>query len=135
MVEKRLDAMIQSFDNELHQKGMELGLYLAHIKKTQDDLRREWQGRAEEQVKFDLITRTIAKEEHLKVSDEEVGQELQAVLQQYMVAGGPEGSPGPGPEALQNVDPEQLKNKIRGVLLNEKVFEFLEKHNASPTDK
>ena len=128
LVEKRLDSMIQGFDNELHQKGMELGLYLAHIKKTQEDLRREWQGRAEEQVKFDLIVRTIAKEEDLKVSDEEVGQELQAVLQQYMVAGEPEGGPGPGPEALQNIDPEQLKTRIRGVLLNEKVFEFLEKH-------
>lgn len=128
LVEGRLDSMIQGFDGELHQKGMELGLYLAHIKKTQDDLRREWQGRAEEQVKFDLITRTIAKEECLKVSDEEVGQELQMVLQQYMAASGSGGEPVPGPEALQNVNPEQLKTRIRSVLLNEKVFEFLEKH-------
>ena len=128
LIEKRLDSMVQGFDNELHQKGMELGLYLAHIKKTQEDLRREWQGRAEEQVKFDLIVRTIAKEENLNVSDEEIGQELQAVLQQYMAAGGPEGGPGPGTEALRNIDPEQLKTRIRSVLLNEKVFEFLEKH-------
>ncbi len=130
LVEKRLDSMMQGFDNELHQKGMELGLYLAQIKKTQDDLRHEWQKQAEEQVKMDLIVKTIAKDERLKVSDEEVGQELQTVLQQYMLAGG-EGAPGPGPEALQNIDPEQLKNRIHSVLLNEKVFEFLEKHNSA----
>lgn len=131
LIERRLDTMIRGFDDELHQKGMELGLYLAHIKKTQDDLRRDWRARAEEQVKFDLIVKTIAKKERLKVSEEEVDQELQAVLQQYMLSGSPDGGVGPGPEALQNIDPEQLKNKIHGVLLNEKVFEFLEGHNKS----
>lgn len=129
LVEKRLSAMIQGFDNELHQKGMELGLYLAHIKKTQDDLKRDWRGRAEEQVKLDLIAGAIAKEEKLHISDDEVAQELQAVLQQYMASSSPDGGPGPGPEMLQNIDPEQLKNRIRSVLLNEKVFEFLEKQN------
>jgi trigger factor len=130
LIEKRLDSMTQGFDNELHQKGMELGLYLAHMKKTQDELRRDRRKQAEAQVKFDLIVRTIANEEHLKVSDEEVGQELQTVLQQYMMAGSPDGGGGPtAPEALQNIDPEQLKNRISSVLLNEKVFEFLEKHN------
>lgn len=130
LVERRLDAMIQGFDNELHQKGMELGLYLAHIKKTQDDLRVDWRKQAEEQVKMDLVVRDIAKTEKLKVADEEVDSELQAVLQQYMVESSAKGQGG-APEVLQNVDPEQLKNKIRGVLLNEKVFEFLEKHNLS----
>lgn len=129
LAERRLDAMIQGFDNELHQKGMELGLYLAHIKKTQDDLKRDWRKQAEEQVRLDLIVRAITKEEKLKVSEEELNRELQAVLQQYMINGLPDGKVTPGQEALQNIDPEQLKNRIRSALLNEKVFEFLEKHN------
>lgn len=128
LIDKRLDSMMQGFDNELHQKGMELGFYLAQMKKTQDDLRREWRKQAEEQVKFELIVKTISKNEHINVSEEEADQELQVVLQQYMVAGGPGGVPGSGAEALQNIDPEQLKNKIYSVLLNEKVFKFLEKH-------
>lgn len=127
LVEKRLDSMIQGFDNELHQKGMELGLYLAHIKKTQDDLRRDWHSKAEEQVKLGLVAQAVAKAERLRVSEEDVDAELQVLLQQYMLKGGPDGGPG-GPEVLQNLDPEQTKHKIRDMLLNEKVFEFLEKH-------
>ena len=127
LIEKRLDSMIQGLDNELHEKSMELGLYLAHIKKTQDDLRREWRGKAEEQTKMGLVARAIAKEEKIKVSEEEINGELELVLQQYMTRGGPDGGPG-GPEIMQNLDPQQMKNKIHDVLLNEKVFEFLEKH-------
>ncbi|MBI2670293.1 MAG: trigger factor [Candidatus Yanofskybacteria bacterium] len=126
LIEKRLDSMIQGLDNELHEKGMELGLYLAHIKKTQDDLRYEWRGKAEEQAKMSLVARAIAKEEKIKVSEEEINGELELVLQQYVTRGRPDGGPS-GPEIMQNLDPEQTKNKIRDVLLNEKVFEFLEK--------
>ncbi len=126
LIENRLDAMLRDLDNELHQKGMELGLYLAHIKKTQDELRREWRPKAELQAKMGLIARTIAKKEKLSVGEEGVNQELQIVLQQYIMSG----QGGAGPEALQNIDPEGLKSKIRDTLLNEKVFEFLEKKNV-----
>ncbi len=126
LVENRLDAMLRDLDNELHQKGMELGLYLAHIKKTQDELRRDWRPKAELQAKMGLIARAIAKKEELSVGEEEVNQELQVVLQQYIISG----QRGAGPEALQNIDSEGLKSKIRDALLNEKVFEFLEKKNV-----
>ena len=127
LVEKRLDSMIQGLDKELHEKGMELGPYLAHVKKPQDDLRREWRTKAEEQVKLSLVARAIAKKEHLKVSDKEVDEEFQAVLQQYMLRGQAEGGPT-GPEVLQNINPDDLRSKIHEVLLNEKIFEFLEKN-------
>jgi trigger factor len=126
LVENRLDAMIQDLDGELHQKGMELGLYLAQIKKTQDELRRDWRMRAESQAKSGLIARAIAKAENLKVGEEEINEELRIVLQQYVMSG----QEGGGPEALQNINLEKLKDKVRDTLLNEKVFEFLEKHNV-----
>lgn len=125
LIENRLNAMLRDLDNELHQKGMELGLYLAHVKKTQDEIRQEWRPKAESQAKMGLIARAIARAENLAVDEEEVNEELQVVLQQYIASG----QGGIGPEALQNINPEELKNKIRDTLLNEKVFEFLEKQN------
>lgn len=124
LINRQLDAMIQGLDNELHQRGMELGPYLAHLKKTQNDLKKDWKKQAEEQVKTILITKTIAKEEHLGVTEEEIGRELQAVLQQYV--GDKEGA---GPEALRNINPEELKARISAALLNEKVLQFLEQQN------
>lgn len=125
LVGRRLDAMIREFDGELHQRGMELGPYLAHLKKTEDDLKKDWRPRAEFQVKASLVIQTIAKEESLKVSEEEINNELQTVLQQFLI--GKQG--GGGSEALEDIDPAELKGKIHNLLLNEKVFDFLEKHN------
>jgi len=126
LIEKQLDAMLRDFDSELHQKGMELGLYLAHIKKTQDEIREEWRTRAEQRAEMELIVRAVAKAENLTVNDSEINEELQIVLQQYMMSG----QGGSSPEMLENINPEGLKKRIRDTLLNEKVFKFLEEQNA-----
>jgi len=126
LIEKQLDAMLRDFDSELHQKGMELGLYLAHIKKTQDEIREEWRTRAEQRAEMELIVRAVAKAENLTVNDSEINEELQIVLQQYMMSG----QGGSSPEMLENINPEGLKKRIRDTLLNEKVFKFLEEQNT-----
>jgi trigger factor len=125
LVEERLDKMIQDLDSELHQRGLELGLYLAQINKTQDELRRDWRSQAESQVKMNLITRAVAKGEKLRVEEEEVEEELEIILQRYLLSEGKDGS-----ELLREIDTSELKNKIRDTLLNEKVLEFLEKQNV-----
>jgi trigger factor len=123
LVERQLDDMIGDLDSELHQKGMELALYLAHIKKTQDDLRKEWRVRAEEQVKKILVARAIIKAEKIKVSEEELNAGVEEVLQKYIASG----QAGSEKDILENIDPERLKNNIHNSLVNEKMFEFLEK--------
>jgi len=122
LVEERVDLMIRDFDAELHQKGMELGLYLAHLKKTQDDLRKDWQPKAESQVKMSLVARALARKEKLAVEDGEVDREFAVLADQYTRQG--------MIEELQKADPESIKSRIKDILLNEKVFEFLEKNNA-----
>lgn len=121
LVERRLEGMVQELDQDLHQKGMELGLYLAHMGKTQDELKKDWHKRAEEEVKMSLVLRAIAKEEDMRVSEKEIEGELQTVLQQYLVSR--------GPEALEGLKQGELKTRIYNLLLNEKVLEFLEKEN------
>lgn len=122
LIEKRTDVMIQDLDNELHQRGMELGLYLAQLKKTQDDLRKDWRPQAEEQVKMSLIARAIAKAESLKVEERDVDQEMRVILDQYVTR-----QPN-SEEAVRNIDTGELKGKVHDMLLNEKVFDFLEKN-------
>lgn len=122
LVEERLDGLIQEFDHELHQKGMELGPYLAHINKTQDDLRRDWRSKAELQVKMNLITRAIAKEENIKINNEEVTQKLAVLADHYAREG--------MLDDLQNTNPMIIKSRIHDALLSEKVFEFLDNSNV-----
>ncbi len=58
--------MIAGFDNDLHVKGMELSFYLAHLGKTEDDLRKDWRPEAEKQAAYSLILRKIAKEKNIR---------------------------------------------------------------------
>ena len=121
LVQRQLDSMLTSFDNELHQKGMELSLYLAHINKTQADLRSSWEDSAVKQVKMALISKEIAKKESIKVSDEELESEFNTTVGQFVQSGG---------EMNENKVGE-LKGRIYDVLLNEKVFRLLENNNRA----
>lgn len=123
MIETQLDAMMQSLDGRLHAQGMELGPYLAHMKKTQEELRKEWRAQAETQVKMLLAMHEIAKAEQIVVTDQEAQEVLEAELQSFLA-----GRQHMTPEDLQKIDTERLKSKIYSDLLNKKVFEFLQSH-------
>ncbi|MEK7162388.1 MAG: trigger factor, partial [Patescibacteria group bacterium] len=72
LLNRQLDQMMLDLDSDLHRRGMELGLFLAKIKKTRDKLLEEWKPKAELLVKKSLILRKIARLENIKVEPEEV---------------------------------------------------------------
>ncbi len=121
LIEERLDSLIRGFDEELHQNSLELGLYLAQIKKTQDELRNDWRSKAESQVKRGLVTRAVAEEENITVADEEIAREVSALVGQWTKGG--------MAQTLAGVDPEVIKQKIGEAVLKEKVLVFLEENN------
>ncbi len=120
MIDQRLDSMLTSFDEELHRNGLDLPLYLAHLKKTQDDLRKEWRKQAESQVRSNLVLRAIARSEQITVPEEEIESELQQTLQYSMMR------MGQSPEKLTPEDIENMRRRVQDIMLNEKVFSYLE---------
>ncbi len=74
MIEDQLTTMMQNFDQDLHRHNMELGLYLAKMNKTQEDIKKEWRPEAERQVKMALILHAIGKDNDIAVSREETDQ-------------------------------------------------------------
>lgn len=118
MVEERLNEMVVGFDNELHGKGMELSLYLAHLNKTEDDLKKDWKGEAEKQVSFALIIKKIAKEKGIKPTDGEIEEAAEKMIQSMALQGG-------GLDK-ENLNIEALKEAVANDIINEKVFSFLE---------
>ena len=117
MVKERLDDMVTRFDGELHMKGMELSLYLAHLNKTEDDLRKDWKEEAEKQVAFALILKKIAKDRNIRPTPQELEEEV-AKIAQMMVARG---------EADQEkINLDGIKEMASSDITNEKVLSFLE---------
>ena len=117
MVEEQLNTMIAGFDSELHQKGMELSIYLAHLNKTQEDLKKDWRGEAEKQVKFHIILSKIAKDNQLQPSPEEIEQEAGKLIQIMASQGQLDES---------NINIEDIRNSVSRELTKEKTMAFLE---------
>ncbi len=117
MVAKQLDMMLQDFDSNLHANGMELGLYLAHIGKTQEELKKDWRGQAEKQVKIFLALHKIARDKAIAASNEEINEQLNSVVQSVIMRGG---------NPQDNINIEGLKEDIAAKIVNEKTLALLE---------
>jgi trigger factor len=119
MVDERLNEMVLKFDQELHMKGMELSIYLAHLNKTEDELRKDWRTEAEKQVSFALILKKIAKDKNIVPAPGEVDIAADQMLQAMAVRGELD---------QENLDTAKIKEAIAADLVNEKVFKYLEDH-------
>lgn len=118
LLNKQLDIMVSDFDHTLHGKGLELGLYLARIGKTQEELKNDWTKDAVKQVKTSLILRKLAKELNIQATQEEV-QELAGQVVQSAIASG---------SGEADIDPAKIKENIASRIVNEKALEYIESH-------
>lgn len=117
LIDRQLDNMLEEFDHSLHSKGLELGFYLAHIGKTQDQLRSDWRGDAERQVRSSLVVRQIAKDKNISVSDKEIEDTTNEVIQNLVSR---------GQNSVSDIDVQRLKENIAQKLINERALEFIE---------
>ena len=118
LINQQLDSMISNLDSDLHANGMEIGLYLAQMGKTQDDLRSQWRDEAEKQVKIVMILHKIAKDNNISASHEEVDETLSTNVQSMIMKGEVDKT---------NLDMDGLRNNISGRITNERVLDFLER--------
>ena len=80
LVKSELDDMVHRFGHDLQSKGIELSMYLARMKKTEDDLRKDWHAEAQRQVRITLVLRTTAKQKSIVVSPDEVEAALNEAI-------------------------------------------------------
>lgn len=116
LIEAELDKMIEELRRGITDLGMQWDDYLVHIKKNREDLRREWREEAERRVRLALTLREIAAEKRIEPSEEEAAERENRILAQFKTAA----------QAEKAIDPAELREYTKGVLRNEKVFEWLE---------
>ena len=88
--------------------------YLVHLKKTEEDMKKEWTKDAEARAKTQLIINKIADEEKINPEKADLEKEIDHIMEHY-------------PDADRN----RTIGYVEMVMTNEKVLEFLE----SPTKK
>ena len=83
MVEDEMDRICQELDQQLRYQGMSLEQYLQFTGKDMAAFRNELRPDAERQVKTRIILMGIVEAEGIKVSQEEMEEELKVMAAQY----------------------------------------------------
>jgi len=109
LIEGELEKMMAQFKDDTEKMGLKYTDYLTHIKKTEEELRKEWRENAEKKAKLQLILNRISVEENIKPSEEEVKKEMDYILEHH-----------------KDADRFRVQMYVETFLTNNKVFEFLE---------
>ncbi|EKE16037.1 MAG: hypothetical protein ACD_11C00054G0027 [uncultured bacterium] len=117
LVHEELHRMIGEFEMQLAGMGMNFEKYLEQIKKTKDEIEKEWRPQAEKRIIAAMALEAVAKEESIEVASEKIEAEINKTLAQYKNV----------KDAEKNIDMVRLYNYVKGTLQNEAVFEMLEK--------
>jgi trigger factor len=110
IVEGELEKMLAQFKDDLAGSGASYDDYLKHIKKTEDDLRKEWHDIAVKRGKSQIILNTVAKENDISAKEEEIKKEMENILSHH-----------------KDADRFRVRMFVETFLTNELVFQFLEK--------
>lgn len=117
LVDGETANMVNELKHNIESYGLKFDDYLANLKTDINKLKIEWRSEAEKRVKINLAIVEISKKEEIKASDEEIEKRASDILKYY-----------PSEEEIRkNIDIEKFKDHIAFEIVNEKVFDFLEK--------
>lgn len=108
LITEELGRMKSQMMADVERFGGKWEEYLIQIKKTEEDLQKDWRETAEKRVLSQLILNEIAKVEKIEVSKEEIDVESIRIMSEM-------------PEANEN----HVNSYVHQMLLNEKVMKFL----------
>ncbi len=109
MVSHELDKMESGFKGDIANMGMQPEEYLKHIKKTWEDLRKEWTPDAVKHAKTQMVLQKISLDEKLEPKKEDIDRDIENLTNEY-----------------KDADPERVKAYVEMILANEMVVKFLE---------
>ncbi len=109
LIETELSKMIDELRHEVERMNLKFEDYLIHLKKTEADLRTEWQADAVRRIKTSLLLEKIAQVEKIEPTPEELAPEVAHLKQHY-------------PDASDSAATQY----VRGYLINDKTLTWLE---------
>ncbi len=109
LVDAEIGQMFAQMEEDIKRAGLSVDDYLNHMKKTRDDLKKEWTPTAEKRARLQLVLNEIAKKESILPEKEAIDNEVKHLLEHY-----------------KNADETRVRIYVASVLQNEAVMKFLE---------
>lgn len=109
LIESEIHQMFAQMQEDLDRAMLKMDDYLAHIKKTREELQKEWEPAAVKRAKLQLVLNEIAKKENLTPDMEKVEEQTKVLMERF-----------------GDADPYRVRIYVASVLLNEEVMKKLE---------
>lgn len=109
LIESELEQMQAQMKEDLARSELKMEDYLEHIKKTKEDLVKEWEPAAEKRAKLQLVLNEIAKAEEMVPDKDKVEEQTKVLMERF-----------------NDADEHRVRLYVASVLLNEDVMQMLE---------
>ena len=109
LVESELGAMFAQMEEDIKRAGLSVEDYLTHMKKTRDDLKKEWSPAAEKKARLQLVLNEIAKNESILPEKDSLDKEVKHLMEHY-----------------KDADETRVRIYVASVMQNEAVMKYLE---------
>ncbi len=109
IIDGEMEKMLAQFKDDIARAGVTYENYLKHIKKTEIDLKKEWQETAVKRAKSQVILSEIAREEHITPAEKDIKKEMEHILANY-----------------KDAERFRVRMYVETFMTNELVFQFLE---------
>jgi trigger factor len=83
IVDGEMEKMSAQFKDDIAKAGMKFEDYLKNIKKTEEEIKKEWLPSAEKRAKVQLTLNQIAKNEDIRPTEEQIKKEVDQLVAQY----------------------------------------------------
>lgn len=114
LIDLEKDKMLDEMKRNITQMGIKWEDYLNHSKKTEEELKKDWEKDALKRVKYGYILDEMTEKEKIELLPEELEKEISAMIEYHKKLG-------------QELDRERVKKYLTGIMRNEKLFQMLEK--------
>ncbi|MDD2758178.1 MAG: trigger factor [Patescibacteria group bacterium] len=115
LIKSEKQKMFYELKHDLEHRGIEMEKYLKDIKKTEEEIFRDFEEGANKRVKAALISREVAIEHDVKVEQAELDKEVELIRATY----------NNDPKAEENLKRREVLDTIAMTVQNRKVLEWL----------
>lgn len=109
LIENELDKMIHEMKNDISAMGLKFEDYLKHLKKSEEDLKKDWQEDAKKRIISSHVLTEVGVKENIKATEEEIKPHLETLQMKH-----------------KDADPLRLRAYLENAIASEKTLQFLE---------
>lgn len=115
LIDSEKKKMFHELKHGLQQQSIEMEKYLKDLKKTEEEIFKDFTESAEKRVKAALISRELALQNNIKVEPKEVEEEIETIAHAY----------NHDPKIEENLNRPEVKDTIAVTIQNRKVMQWL----------